>query len=212
MEVRSIVQHPVRPMVRFFVSYASDIGKTLHSLGVFGPLFLLLAVCEGVFPVLTVHGLGGWLDAVLGARAVGAVTSDLTAATRQMLFFFALSVVSTGFSQVLLGGRARIALQCVALCAAFFTVFILSFPIFISLFIASLLFFVSWFSIAHDRVRALVFLVVGTLFMSQIFWRISQLVMVRAYTVGEALSYLLLGCFFLLVCVYLSLPAYESRS
>ncbi|MBP9828230.1 hypothetical protein KBC55_03705 [Patescibacteria group bacterium] len=211
MEVHTHFRHPAYMLIASFKDYARDLGKTLQALGVFGPLFLLLAVAEGVFPVLTLHALGVWFDAVLGARAVGAVTSDLTDATRMVIGYFAVSAVTTGVSEVLLGGRAREVLRALALAASIFVVLVLTAPVLLFLLLGLALIVLAVLSIAHVKARSAMVLVFATLFMSQIFWHMSKLVMVRAYTAGESLSILLLSCGVFIVGVFLTLPTYENR-
>lgn len=211
MELRTFFRQPHTVLLTSVREYGRDLGKTLQALGALGPLFLLLAIAEGVFPVLTLHGLGAWLDAVLGARSVGAVTSDLSDATRTVLLYFAASAVTTGISEVLLGGRARSVLRTIAFTASLLLIFVFSTPTLLLLFLGFTLITTAVLTTSHVKVRSLIVILFSTLFMSQIFWLMSKNVMVRAYTAGESFSILLLSCSLFIACVYLTLPTYEDR-
>ncbi len=58
-------------------SFGRDAGNVFQALGLWGILFLVVELVLGLLPIFGVLTLGATVDAMIGARGVGVVTSDV---------------------------------------------------------------------------------------------------------------------------------------
>ena len=73
------------------LNFKRDLFQVLGVLQVWSVLYLLVQIILGLLPLLAVLILGNTVDALIGARGIGAVTSDLT---KHLGYWLALMVVA----------------------------------------------------------------------------------------------------------------------
>ena len=59
------------------LDFGRDVGHVFQALGVWGVLFLFVELVLGLLPLAIVLTLGATVDAMIGARGIGVVTSDV---------------------------------------------------------------------------------------------------------------------------------------
>lgn len=64
-------------VIRQMTEFGRDTGNVFHALGVWGVVFLLVELVLGLLPIMFVLTLGKTVDAMIGARGIGVVTSDV---------------------------------------------------------------------------------------------------------------------------------------
>lgn len=64
-------------VIRQVTEFGRDTGNVFHALGVWGVVFLLVELVLGLLPIMSVLTLGKTVDAMIGARGIGVVTSDV---------------------------------------------------------------------------------------------------------------------------------------
>lgn len=83
---------------RGLVQLARDTGDVFQALGAWGVVFLLAMLVLGALPLAAALTLGGTVDALIGARGIAVVTSDLNAALSRWLLLLVLGFGAYLFS------------------------------------------------------------------------------------------------------------------
>ena len=169
-------------------NFGKDVGNVFQALGAWGVIFLLVEIVLGLLPISIVLTLGQTVDAMIGARGIGVVTSDVNDSLSRWLAMLIVGFLAYLFSIRFTGKAAEVGKGCREIVTfgslvtyliiihqfflAFLFVFILTVDILFShnvrIRLASLLVaIIAGSAIAHDLVRYTV---------------------LRSFTVGEGLT------------------------
>ena len=79
-------------------SFGRDAGNVFQALGLWGILFLVVELVLGLLPIFGVLTLGATVDAMIGARGVGVVTSDVNRELSRWLVMLIVGFLAYLFS------------------------------------------------------------------------------------------------------------------
>ena len=191
-------------------AFGRDVGNVFQALGIWGIVFLLVEIILGLLPIFIVISIGSTVDAMIAARGIGVVTSDLNEQLARWLVMLILAFFAYLFT-VRFTGKAGEVGRGLRDILIFFT--LLVYLVTIGQFFLVFMFLLAIFLdvvFAHDvRVRMLN-LFVTILVASAIAHSLIKFTVLRSFTVGEGLTMVAAVAMFV---VFLKLRiAYVARS
>ncbi len=169
------------------LGFRRDLFQVLSVLQVWSILYLLVQIILGLLPLLAVLILGNTVDALIGSRGIGVVTSDLTQQLGYWLALMVLAFLAYIFSLRFTGKAGSVGRDLRDLIA--FTSLIVYFIGILQLFLAVAFTVVIIFEIASDTLRAklvglLSAVVIGILIANNLV----KFTVSRSFTVGEGMA------------------------
>jgi hypothetical protein len=89
-------------------SFGHDVGSVFQALGVWGIVFLLVELILGVLPLFIALSLGTTVDAMIGARGIGVVTSDVNDQLARWLVVLILAFLAYLFTAKFTGKAGEV--------------------------------------------------------------------------------------------------------
>lgn len=177
-------------------TFVLALKKTFSLLGgVYAPLFFCAACLMGISLPFFMWKGGAVIDALLGARGVGILTSELTQGMWVMVCMLALFLVAS-FLITRLEGKMRDVFMHLAYIAEVITLFVLSLGV-IKIFLLNACIFLLWRMFPETRVR-MFFTGAFFLCLVWIFFALAADVALRVSTIGDMVSVLGLCTLFFL--------------
>lgn len=171
-----------------FVTFGRDVGNIFQALGIWGIIFLLSELVLGCLPLLVVLTLGWTVDAMIGARGIGVVTSDVNHELTRWLLILVIGFLAYLFSARFTGkaGEVGRGLREIVTFATLLLYLISIHQVFLFL-VFSFLLGLDWLFVQFVQIRFAnlgVSLFVGSLYVHQLV----KFTIGRAFTVGEGLA------------------------
>lgn len=191
------------------VQFGKDTGNVFNALGAWSIVFILVEIILGLLPLLSALTLGKTVDAMIGARGIGVVTSDVNTALTHWLVILLVGFVAYLFTVRFTGkaadvGRAfRDTVLFVSLLGYFVTLHQLfsAFVFFIVLGVDTF-----FYDLRMKVASLLVTLITGSL----VAHTLIRFTVARAFTVGEGLA--MIGAIVLFVVFLKMKLAYATHS
>jgi hypothetical protein len=183
-------------------TFGRAVGDVFQALGGWGIVFLLVQLLLGLLPVFVVLTLGSTVDAMIGARGIGVVTSDLNDQLGRWLVMLVVAFLAYVFSARFTGkaGEVGRGLRDIVIFGSLLVYLVTIQQIFLAgilllILATDIIFF-------HDvRVR-MAGLLLAILVGSAIAHTLIRFTVLRSYTVGEGLT-MVAAITMLMVCLKL---------
>lgn len=170
------------------IGFARDTGNVFQALGAWGIIFLLVQIVLGLLPIIGVLTLGATVDAMIGARGIGVVTSDVNDSLSWWLAMLIAGFLAYLFSVRFTGkaGEVGRGLREIITFASLLMYLITINQIFLALLSLTLLLVDVIFS--HDTRIRLAGLLLALLAASSVAYTLIRYTVLRSFTVGEGLT------------------------
>jgi hypothetical protein len=168
--------------------FGRDAGNIFQALGWWGIVFLLVELVLGLLPIFGVVTLGGTVDAMIGARGIGVVTSDVNHELSRWLVMLIVGFLAYLFSARFTGkaGEVGRGLRDIVIFGSLLG-YLVTIQQFFLVFVFLLILTID-ITFAHDvRVR-MASLLVAILAGSAIAHTLIRYTVLRSFTVGEGLT------------------------
>lgn len=170
------------------LEFVNDLKNVITALGVWSSVFILAEVILGLLSVAGVMTLGLTIDAVIGARGIGVMTTDVTSQLWRWLLILLIGFAAYMFVQRFSGKAAAVGQNIAEL---IFSVAMFAYFLFAQQYLLVCIYFVLWlaevFFLRDRRVRLLILSIAILISIYAVKVLIGYTVL-RAYTVGEGLA------------------------
>lgn len=169
------------------VQFGKDTGNVFNALGVWSILFLLVEIILGFLPLVSALTLGKTVDAMIGARGIGVVTSDVNTALTHWLIVLLVGFVAYLFTVRFTGKAADVgrAFRDVVLFVSLLGYFVTIHQLFLAFVFLVVLGADTLFSDLRVKIASLLLtLITGSL----VAHTLIRYTVARAFTVGEGLA------------------------
>lgn len=168
--------------------FGKDVGNVFQALGAWGMVFLLVELVLGLLPINIVLALGKTVDAMIGARGIGVVTSDVNDSLSKWLIMLIVGFLAYLFTVRFTGKAAEVGrgLREIVVFGSLTIYLVIIHQFFLAFVFLSILAIDVIFS---DKVRVrLASLLVAIVVSSVIAHDLVQYTVLRSFTVGEGLT------------------------
>lgn len=170
------------------VTFGYDVGDIFQALRAWGSIFLFVQLVLGVLPLSIALTLGWTVDAMIGARGIGVMTSDVNHELTRWLVILVSGFLAYLFSVRFTGkaGEVGRGLREIVTFATLLLYLISIHQVFLSL-VFSFLLGLDWLFVQNVQIRFAnlgVSLLIGSLYVHQLV----KFTIGRAFTVGEGLA------------------------
>jgi hypothetical protein len=170
------------------IGFARDVGNVFQALGAWGVVFLLVELILGLLPVFVVLTLGLTVDAMIGARGIGVVTSDVNDQLARWLVMLIVAFLAYLFTARFTGkaGEVGRGLREIVTFSSLFVFLITINQVFLAIiFLLILGIDIVW---SHDSRVRVAGLLVAILSASLAAHTLVRYTVARSFTVGEGLA------------------------
>lgn len=202
--------HMRRQAVDRISCFGRDVGMVFQALVLWGIIFLLVEIVLGLLPLVIVLTLGSTVDAMIGARGIGVVTSDLNQELVRWLTILIVAFLAYLFSARFTGkaGEVGRGLRDATIFTSLLVYLITINQILLALMFLSII--VIDFVWSSDMRIRIVSLLVAILAGSLIAHTLVRFTVARSFTVGEGLA--MIGAIVMFVVCLKMRIAYAQNS